>query len=118
MTHNLKIWEPQHDLIYPNLCYNLVCYNGTALYFAAFSLLGLSLFFSLHYRDNPLTIIPRRNSDTSRSMYAGTTRSSPRTRTLDNPESPVLVIRSNTRSKSVASTLQRTEQLHDRLYEL
>ena len=26
-----KSWEPKHDRIQPNSCYNEVCYKGTAL---------------------------------------------------------------------------------------
>ena len=29
--HIKNIWEPQHDLLYPNLCYNEACFKGTGL---------------------------------------------------------------------------------------
>ena len=32
MVKILKVWEPQYDHAICNLCYNEVCYKGTALY--------------------------------------------------------------------------------------
>ena len=30
--HGTKNWEPQHDSVISNLCYNEACYKGTALF--------------------------------------------------------------------------------------
>ena len=31
--HGKNNWEPQMTILYPNPCYNEVCYKGTALYY-------------------------------------------------------------------------------------
>lgn len=75
---------------------------------------SISLFF--FSRDTNLSdLIPsRRNSDLSRASRA----QQPRRISMEDPDSPVLVIRSNTRSTKVQSAVRRSEQANDDLFEL
>lgn len=73
------------------------------------------VYFLCSSRDENLSeLIPsRRNSD-----YTRTTRAPPRRVSMEDPDSPVLIIRSNTRSTKVQTAVRRSEQANDDLFEL
>ena len=58
-------------------------------------------------------LIPRRHSDFTRAS-----RTPPRKVSVEGSESPVLVIRTNTRSSKVQSAVRRSEMANDNLFEL
>ncbi|KAL4216361.1 hypothetical protein ACF0H5_024088 [Mactra antiquata] len=63
--------------------------------------------------ENLSALIPRRHSDIARM-----TRTPPRKISMEDPESPVLVIRSNMKSSKVQSAVKRSEKANDDLFEL
>ena len=71
------------------------------------------LFFS-HRDDNLSSLIPRRHSDIVHSSRAQSTRKI----SLEDPDSPVLVIRSNMKSSKVKTAVKRSEKANDDLFEL
>ncbi|XP_045183125.1 lysM and putative peptidoglycan-binding domain-containing protein 2-like isoform X2 [Mercenaria mercenaria] len=69
---------------------------------------------SSHHDDNLSSLIPRRHSDIAHSSRVQPTRKIP----LEDPDSPVLVIRSNMKSSKVQTAVKRSEKANDDLFEL
>ncbi|XP_060555260.1 lysM and putative peptidoglycan-binding domain-containing protein 2-like isoform X2 [Ruditapes philippinarum] len=70
---------------------------------------------SSHRDDNLSSLIPRRHSDITHSSRAA---QPTRKISLEDPDSPVLVIRSNMKSSKVKTAVKRSEKANDDLFEL